>query len=413
MRHDCGFHGITREQCEARGCCFAEPNPPNVSSGPTPWCFQLPRVSHKRCDPHVVNGTVYCAPALFVPAFGKCGTNAIGKYLKLHPHVKELEIEAPFDPRTIRPYDLMRTHGAHMNVTADARDPTVWIMRDPSTTEEHTSLLAERLVKAYPSSSVALGLCDPLSRAYRWFRFVLSLLPIHELQRQTGGNAPTRLPTSPCLATETRISPAHFSSWVADEAGWDLATLFEQLIAQPIRQQCRSSGYSRAAHRMFDALPRSFCGYAVNHTLVRHECLHWMPSAPSFNYGEYVRGWQQGGAGRLSVTYMESWASDGEAYVRELLSYLRLDPSLFPWARVDFGEKIFSAESSDHHHGGGSANGGARDAPFVFPPQPPSTLVPPSEEHRVQLVKACCELRRITNSTPPWAVCTGLSCGAL
>lgn len=114
-----------------------------------------------------------------------------------------------------------------------------------------------------------------------------------------------------------------------DEAGWDLATLFEQLIAQRIRHQCRSSCPPDV--RCTAAQFLRFA-YAVNHTLVRNECLHWMPSAPSFNYGEYVRGCQEGAAGRLSVTYMESWGSDGEAYVHELLTHLRLDPSLFPYS---------------------------------------------------------------------------------
>ena len=38
LRHDCGFLHITKQECEARGCCFALPPVPG-----TPQCFFHPR----------------------------------------------------------------------------------------------------------------------------------------------------------------------------------------------------------------------------------------------------------------------------------------------------------------------------------------------------------------------------------
>ena len=34
LRKDCGFYDITKEQCEAKDCCFAQPSQNGI-----PWCF--------------------------------------------------------------------------------------------------------------------------------------------------------------------------------------------------------------------------------------------------------------------------------------------------------------------------------------------------------------------------------------
>ena len=38
LRQDCGFHGITYDQCRQRGCCYSETTTTGV-----PWCYHSKR----------------------------------------------------------------------------------------------------------------------------------------------------------------------------------------------------------------------------------------------------------------------------------------------------------------------------------------------------------------------------------
>ena len=120
----------------------------------------------KLCD-RFFNGThELCGPALLIPGLGKCGTNALKDYLALHPRVRETNAsEAMFDPRDISPSKFVSMHNP--GVTPD--DPFVWIAKHPGLENRHADVLARRLRRHYPSSVVALSLCNPLQRAFRFF----------------------------------------------------------------------------------------------------------------------------------------------------------------------------------------------------------------------------------------------------
>jgi len=130
----------------------------------------------KPCD-RVWNGTrTVCGPQLLIPGLGKCGTNAIANYLALHPRVRLTnQSEVMFDPRDVSVSELVARH----NPDVTPENEYVWIMKHPGLENRHASVLARRVRRAFPSASVALALCDPAQRAFRFFIYFLE----HELRQ--------------------------------------------------------------------------------------------------------------------------------------------------------------------------------------------------------------------------------------
>ena len=124
----------------------------------------------KPCD-RFWNGThELCGPALLIPGLGKCGTNALSKYLELHPRVRNTnDSEAMFDPRDVSPTAFVRMH----NPGVTPRDPFVWIAKHPGLENRLADVLARRLRTHFPSASVALALCNPSQRAFRFFVYFM------------------------------------------------------------------------------------------------------------------------------------------------------------------------------------------------------------------------------------------------
>ena len=124
----------------------------------------------KPCD-RFWNGThELCGPALLVPGLGKCGTNALTKYLELHPRVRNTnDSEAMFDPRDVSPTAFVRQH----NPGVLPGDPLVWIAKHPGLENRHADVLGRRLRRHFPSSSITLSLCNPMQRAFRFFIYFM------------------------------------------------------------------------------------------------------------------------------------------------------------------------------------------------------------------------------------------------
>lgn len=124
----------------------------------------------KPCD-RFWNGThELCGPALLVPGLGKCGTNALTKYLELHPRVRNTnDSEAMFDPRDVSPTAFVRQH----NPGVLPGDPLVWVAKHPGLENRHADVLGRRLLRHFPSSSVTLSLCNPMQRAFRFFIYFM------------------------------------------------------------------------------------------------------------------------------------------------------------------------------------------------------------------------------------------------
>ena len=126
----------------------------------------------KPCDVFVMpDGRRLCGPALFVPAFGKCGTNALSSYTLAHPNVRWSHAsEVRFDPRKQNPATLVLQHNP--GVTPD--DDFVWAIKSPAEAHKESSALGAAIRQAYPSAKVALALCNPALLPFRWYRHYLS-----------------------------------------------------------------------------------------------------------------------------------------------------------------------------------------------------------------------------------------------
>lgn len=157
--------------------CLLKASPPSYLLRQHSCSYFVPRRARapavcmaKPCD-RFWNGThELCGPALLVPGLGKCGTNALTKYLELHPRVRNTnDSEAMFDPRDVSPTAFVQKH----NPGVLPGDPLVWIAKHPGLENRHADVLARRLRRHFPSSSVALSLCNPMQRAFRFFIYFM------------------------------------------------------------------------------------------------------------------------------------------------------------------------------------------------------------------------------------------------
>ena len=83
----------------------------------------------KICDKVQVNGRTMCAPALFVPGLGKCGTNALKTYTDHHPRLLwSHDSEVLFDPKTISAVELSKQH----NPGVTPEDNRLWAVKAPA-----------------------------------------------------------------------------------------------------------------------------------------------------------------------------------------------------------------------------------------------------------------------------------------
>ena len=98
-------------------------------------------MSSKICDEFTVGGRKVCAPALFVPGVGKCGTNALKAYTGTHPRLRWAnKSEVPFDPDDVSPEELIGDNNP--GVTAD--DNLLWAIKAPAMgIKVHARLLAD------------------------------------------------------------------------------------------------------------------------------------------------------------------------------------------------------------------------------------------------------------------------------
>lgn len=317
----------------------------------------------KPCD-SVWNGThALCGPALLIPGLGKCGTNAIANYLALHPRVKLTnQSEVMFDPRDVPVDALVRQH----NPGVGPDDPYVWVMKHPGLENRHASVLARRLRQAYPSASVALALCDPAQRAFRFFIYFLE----HEL-RLHGQRA--------TFTKFAQITLRRRYNATVEE-------LYSSIIG--MRTNCVRS---EPAKRLIAALRND--GYVIPPNWLLEDS--WDPLghgvcdpilAKDSRLDRWVEDWLDAGYvvnETLAAVFMESWSTQGQPMIRRLLHIMHLPESEYPWERaaVIFTQRVYDSEARRRYFKKGA---------------PDMDVARPLMHHQ------CGSMTRLLGERPPW-----------
>jgi hypothetical protein len=281
----------------------------------------------KPCD-RFWNGTrTVCGPRLLIPGLGKCGTNAIANYLALHPRVRLTnQSEVMFDPRDVPVSELVTRH----NPDVTPEDAYVWIMKHPGLENRHASVLARRVRRAFPSASVALALCDPAQRAFRFFIYFLE----HELRQHGQRVTFTKFAQVTLKRRYNTTVEELYSSIVATRTDCVRPESASRLVSA-----LRNDGYTIPPNWLledsWDPLGHGVCDPIV---------------AKDSRLDRWVEDWIDAGYAvnsTLAVAYMESWASEGTEMVRRLLRVLGLAETEYPWAQASvlFTQRVYDSEA--------------------------------------------------------------------
>ena len=268
-----------------------------------------------------------CAPAAFIPGFGKCGTNALKQYLLRHPLIKfpiqsetNFGLPHPGAGTLVDRVDFVKRHNP--GVTPD--DPYIWVAKSPSVfgdVPEHDYYgLARRLRETYPSARMILTLCDPEQLPFRWFRhFMLRTVmrrlgssdaTVHEMPEDPHRNAlgelnhfvQTRLHMTNLLDLYPLLNPI--------DTGCTLLAEQREAIAQiGLRFKMNHWNLSNA--------------WSVECTCRQKEQQANMPPRVLGNFS--LAGYELHRS--MEIVVMEEWASRGEAMMSRLLSLLGLGAS--------------------------------------------------------------------------------------
>lgn len=317
------------------------------------------------CDVFHVAGKKLCGPALIVPAWAKCGTNAFKEYTALHPLVKWPEqSEVMFDPAMMSPYEFV----AKYNPGVTPSDPHVWMakgnfaMLDGSVADPLQTALALR--RAFPSARIVLTLCDPITLPFRWYR--------HTVERALVLRASGRTVSAAAVQSALRKQ-------VAQGRGLTLRDLFHAIF--PPRGGCmrtRKEGRllatfgnrfalgmpawaaSQGRHPDFtnasacerfrgSGLPAGWRAMPESEAWAGGRYNIW-PSHPA----AYIRRWLAAGYelnSTLTVVVMERWKEAGPDLLTRVFRMLGLQTWWYPFDRVGDFRPVYSVSA---------ASGGAR-----------------------------------------------------
>ena len=333
-------------------------------------------VTIHRADKHVVP---LCAPSLFIVGVGKCGTNALAEHLAEHPHVRGMNREVAWDPLETPPKSLVRLRNVQPNDTRHT-----WAAKHPKYAfTADVEGLAMRLRASYPSAKIALTLCDPIRLPWRRFLFLLT----SALTRRGSGAGDAA--TYRSLVQELQV------------LNETVSTLFSRTFSL-------GCGPREAQTQMLlEALQRKGFGLLYGNG--------WLTPGPGgqaqcrqeqrlvMSYTSLVRRWTSSlGTGvnvSLGLVYMEGWAAHGPSYMAMLLRMLGLEPSLYPWHAVRFGQPVFENRKAKDLlvNVGSDQRGSTRRADSseqVMPRWLPAGLE--------KCVRQCESLVRIGGMLPPW-----------
>jgi hypothetical protein len=370
-----------------------------------------PLMASKPCD-RFWNGThELCGPALLIPGLGKCGTNALTKYLQMHPRVRNTDFfnpnnsEAMFDPRDVSPTAFVRMH----NPDVTPNDPLVWIAKHPGLENRNADLLARRLRRHFPSSAIALSLCNPMQRAFRFFvHFMDQELRLH------GKRVHLAKFNYAVLKRRFNITVTElFSSIWSIRTDCVLTACQEFALARP----CRPESGAQAKGCITPGARRQSPTHALRHTQVRPTRAwrivatlrsegyfvppnwfmndDWDPAgqgicdplvAKDTHFDRWVEDWLTSGYTinkTLSVVHMENWRRHGASYIRQVLRMLRLPEEEYPWDRAEaaFTRPVFEGEARRRYFKKGA---------------------PDSDISRPLMTRQCPQLEALTGVLPPW-----------
>lgn len=358
-------------------------------------CLRLARA--KRCDVFNVPGRGrMCGPAAFMPAFGKCGTNAFMAFTSLHPHVKWPEqAEITFDPAVISPGELISRHSP--GVLPD--DPNVWMIKDPTSAFGGAPLVG-RLLTTYPSAALFVVACDPTLLPFRWYRHYME----RTIKFECDG--------VPCPGGHSKgdpAGPADILRFVRPRGVPSLIDLYARIY--PFDSNCVRDEHDEETFRQLRQM------FRVGMSLFgpRARCLVWDPTEPSsylhtrhdLTVLEYVSaGYQLGES--MDVFFMEGWGDEGVRYLERIHHILQLPLHGYPWAKANHFLPVYSISQMGNEVG--EQLDPERQQELSRMRLDNLSLVPVALVSLQAAVRECCAWLGILGTMPPWDMCDPRAC---
>ena len=380
----------------------------------------------KRCDVFNVPGKgPMCGPAAFVPAFGKCGTNAFKAYTELHPHVKwPHQSEINFDPADTPAMDLVRLH----NPGVRPDDAHVWMVKHPSM-EARGPGLAARLLQHYPSAAVFFVTCDPETLLFRWYRHYMERTLFYCFRTTATDTHYYHYPEpcdtlSPALPFEPSGPHAPEDAATPRDVlrmakGWGVRSLLD-LYA---RIYNFDAGCKRPAAdvEMFRSLWSIF-NVGMDLFGPAKRCEEWLPKSPAEwnrprtqdeknnslgNHDQVVAGYVREGfeVGRnLEVFFMEAWQVEGVHYLERIHRVLGIPLLGYPWVQAHGFTPIYSITSVGNTIQNNQEVAGVAEELQQLALDD-LTKVPRSEVLFRAAHRECCAWKQMIGHLPPWRAC--------
>ena len=364
----------------------------------------LPAAVAKVCDVVNVPGKGdFCAPAIFVPGFGKCGTNAIKAYTELHPLVKwPAASEVRFDPEVISPQDLVKLHSPGVR----PNDDFVWMVKHPGEVSHMTTYdtgkgLSHRLLETYPSSTVLFVSCDVEVLPFRWFRHYIDTVDHYRCDGFY----------SACAGTHTKgeiATPLNILNFMEHRIGTStLLDLYDMIHA--FDQGCkRTEEQERILLLLHDTFILGGNDYFGDESVCRE--LNPVTTHRAERKHDYVvsRFLDAGYKAHenLDVLFMENWETMGHEYIERVLSYAKVPVEGFPWAKTNNFIPVYSYKAA----GGNTVQGATRvsaekERITAATGLDDETQVTPSRVLRREAHRVCCQMETLLGETPPWNAC--------
>ena len=350
---------------------------------------------HKRCDVFDVPGRgPLCGPALLLPAFGKCGTNAVKDYSELHPNIRwPQRAETLFDPDVISPVAFVAAN----NPGVIPSDSLVWMAKAPVLGDfaggrESSEALAARLLRAYPSAAVLLVFCDPELQPFRWYR--------HYVTRSVSWDAHV-LPepaTCPGWGQRSVYGDAPLSSIAAESErlGGPNTVIGLYAALMPLDNDCRLAASMRPVADGLCHTFRNGGGSFYRRGDKNVLCKRIRRVAVSMD--DYADAYASAGyrvASSLDAVYMEDWEARGKDQMLRVLRLAGVDESQFPWERTNGFAPVYAV-----HQGEKDDPSAALLSEMLNLSNVPRSIYLSHEAQRV-----CCSLGRTFGRYPTWPSC--------
>jgi hypothetical protein len=358
-------------------------------------CARL--ASAKRCDVFTVPGRGrMCGPAAFVPAFGKCGTNAFMAFTSLHPHVQwPKQAEISFDPAVISPAELISRHSP--GVRPD--DPNVWMVKDPASALGGAPL-AGRLLSTYPSAALFVVTCDPTLLPFRWFRHYVERTISYECYAGACGGAHFK---------GDHAGPADVLRFIRPLGVPSLLDLYARIYT--FDANCARDPHDEEMLRQLREV------FSVGSSLFgpRARCQDWNPTEPfSFprtRHDETVLEYASAGyrlGESMDVFFMEGWQDDGVLYLERIHRVLQLPLQGYPWAQVNHFSPVYSISQLGHVVGENLDPDRQQELSLMRLDN--LSLVPVPAVSIRAAIRECCAWLRMLGNLPPWDLCDERDC---